>query len=389
MSTASPSYNTDATAEAARRFTRRVLLRRSVIAGSVLGLGPWVVRDARSSSGQLNILQWPDEVPNPIIPEFTKKTGIKINSTPFSQNEELINKLQATGGEGFDVCQPSRPLAPQYRDIGVLAPWDTTKLHLDRLLPSMLQLSTSIWTWDGKLYHVPHCWGSEAVAWRTDQTTLTYKTLSYGTLWQDEYRGKVQGRPWSLLLTAGLWMDHTGMLPSNRMFDTFTSPDKFKAIYDKLLAFAIAHKPWIKQFWDSADGTISGFMENGCTIGETWDGPSLRLEKQGKPIAYMAPQEGAMAWMDGWALTQAAQNVPQAYEWINYLHTPEVAAMVSNGSGYNPVVKGAEAFLSPEQKNVYLKTYPEDALSKLWTSMPAPPWYLDLRAQYADKFKVA
>ena len=213
MSTASPSYNTDATAEAARRFTRRVLLRRSVIAGSVLGLGPWVVRDARSSSGQLNILQWPDEVPNPIIPEFTKKTGIKINSTPFSQNEELINKLQATGGEGFDVCQLSRPLAPQYRDIGVLAPWDTTKLHLDRLLPSMLQLSTSIWTWDGKLYHVPHCWGSEAVAWCTDQTTLTYKTLSYGTLWQDEYRGKVQGRPWSLLLTAGLWMDHTGHAP--------------------------------------------------------------------------------------------------------------------------------------------------------------------------------
>jgi spermidine/putrescine transport system substrate-binding protein len=389
MSVPPASAGTLATLKAARRFTRRTLLARSLTAGTALGLGPWVVRDARSSSGELNILHWPDEVPKPIIPEFTKKTGIKVNATPFSQNEELINKLQATGGEGCDACQPSRPLAPQYRDIGVLAPWDTTKLNLDRLLPSMLTLSTSLWTWDGKLYHVPHCWGSEAIAWRTDLTTLDYTSLSYGALWDEQYRGKVQGRPWSLLLTIGLWMDHSGQLPSNRMFDTFTSPDRFKAVYDKILPFAIAHKPWIKQFWDSGDSTISGFMENGCVVGETWDGPALRLKKQGKPVSFMAPQEGAITWMDGWSLTQAARNIPQAYEWINFLHTPDVAAMGSNGSGYNPVVKGAEDLLTPLQKTVYLEAYPDDALSKVWTAMPSAPWYLDLRAQYADKFKAA
>jgi len=383
------SSTSNATLAAARDFRRRTLLRRSALLGGALGLGPWIVREARSSSGELHILQWPDEVPNPIIPDFTRKTGIKVTSTPFSQNEKLINKLQATGGEGFDVCQPSRALAPQYHDIGVLAPWDTSKLKLDNLLPAMLQLSTSIWTWDGKLYHLPHCWGSEAIAWRTDQTTLDYKTLSYGALWQDQYRGKVQGRPWSLLLSIGLWMDHAGTLPSNRMFDTFASPDKFKAIYDKLLVFAVAHKPWIKQFWDSADSTMSGFMENGCVIGETWDGPSMRLKKQGKPVSYMAPQEGALAWMDGWSLIQGSNNLAQAYEWINYLHTPEVAALLSNGSGYNPVVKGAEALLSPEQKKVYAEAYPDDALDRLWTAMPQPPWYLDLRAQYSDKFKAA
>jgi spermidine/putrescine transport system substrate-binding protein len=36
-----------------------------------------------------------------VIPDFEKATGIKVNSTPFSQNEEQINKLQATGGDGF------------------------------------------------------------------------------------------------------------------------------------------------------------------------------------------------------------------------------------------------------------------------------------------------
>jgi len=377
-----------ATCEAAHRFRRRNILAAGAAIAAVAGMGPRIVR-AASSSGSLNILHWPDEIPASVIQDFTKATGIKVNATPFSQNEELINKLQATGGDGFDLCMPSRPLAPQYRDLGVLAPWDTNKMKLDALIPSMLQLSTSIWTWDGKLYHVPHCWGSEAIAWRTDQTTLDYKTLSYGALWEDKYRGKVQGRPWSLLLTIGLWMDHSGQLPSNRMYDTFETPDKFKAVYDKLLPFAIAHKPWIKQFWDSADSTISGFMENGCSIGETWDGPALRLKRQDKPVTFMAPQEGAITWMDGWSLTQSAQNVDQAYAFMNYLHEPAVAAATSNGSGYNPVVKGAEELLSPVQKRNYQEAYPADAIDKVWTARPSSPWYLDLRAQYADKFKAA
>jgi len=97
---------------------------------------------------------------------------------------------------------------------------------------------------------------------------------------------------------------------------------------------------------DSADNTKSGFMENGVVIGQTWDGPALSLKKQGKPVSYMAPQEGAIAWLDGWAITKASKNVAQAYEWINYVHTTETSAKVADESGYNPVAKGSDKLLS-------------------------------------------
>ncbi|MFC3677242.1 extracellular solute-binding protein [Ferrovibrio xuzhouensis] len=374
---------------AARAFNRRSLLK-SVAGGAALAAaGPWIVRDAFSSSGQLDLLHWSDELPNPVIPDFEKKTGIKVNSTPFSQNEEQINKLQATAGQGFDLCQPTRDRAPQFKDIGVLAPFDTKKLHLDNLVPSMLEGSTSVWTWDGKLYHVPHCWGSEAISWRTDQAKLEYKTLSYGTLWEEPFKGKVQGRPHSLLLGIGLWMDHTGKLPSNRMLDAFKDEATMKKIYDPILAFAISKKAWIRQFWDSADNTKSGLMENGVVIGQTWDGPALSLKKQGKPVSYMAPQEGAIAWLDGWALTTGAKNIAQAYEWVNYVHSPEVSAKVADGSGYNPVVKGADKLLSDVARKNFEEAYPDDAVSKLWARPPEPSWYAELRTQYAEKFKAA
>jgi spermidine/putrescine transport system substrate-binding protein len=382
--------STALTLAAAKRFSRRTMLKNAAAAGAVLAAGPWLVRQAFSSSGELNILNWADEVMDPVLPNFTAKTGIKVNSTPFSQNEEQINKLQATGGEGFDLCQPTRDRAVQFRELDVLAPFDMNRVtNSKNLIPSMLEGSTSIWTWDGGLYHLPHVWGSEAISWRTDLTTLEYKTLSYGTLWNEEYKGKVQGRPHSLLLGIGLWMDATGKLPSNRMADAFKDEETFKKIYDQILPFAIEHKPWIKQFWDSADNTKSGLMENGVVIGQTWDGPALALKKEGKPVSYMAPQEGAITWLDGWAMTKAAKNVDQIYEYLNYLMTPDVSALVAEQSGYNPVVTGADALLSDAAKKNFAEAYPEDALQRLWHRIPEPSWFGELRTQYADKYKSA
>lgn len=384
-----PASSARLTLGAAKRFSRRTMLKNAAAAGTALAVGPWLVKDAFSSSGELSLLNWSDEIPDPVVPNFEAKTGIKVNSTPFSQNEEQINKMQATGGEGFDLCQPTRDRQPQFFDLDLVQALDTNKLSSwSNLLPAF-QEATKLWEWDSGLHWVPHCWGSEAISWRTDKTTLEYKNLSYGTLWNDEYKGGVQGRPHSLLLGIGLWMDHSGKLPSNRMLDAFKDEATARKIYDELLKFAIEHKPWIKQFWDSADNTKSGLLENGVIIGQTWDGPALSLKKDGKPVTYMAPQEGAITWIDGWALSKGATNVDQAYEWLNYIHTAEASAAVAEGSGYNPIAKGSDALLSDAAKKLFQEAYPEDALDKLWNRPPESTWFGDLKLEYAEKFKAA
>ena len=383
-----PSTSAEQTALAARLFSRRLMLKSSLY-GAALAASPAIVHDALSSSGTLSLLNWDDELPDPVIPDFEKKTGIKVTMTPFSQNEEQINKLQATRGAGFDLCQPTHDRAQQFEEIDVLQPFDERQLNVAGLLPSMIKTSQTAWTWKGRLYHVPHCWGTEAISWRNDQTRLTYANLSYGTLWNDEYRGKVQGRPHSLLLGIGLWMDGNGRLPSNRMLDAYKDEASMKRIYDVLLREAIARKAWIKQWWDSADNTKSGFMSNGVVIGQTWDGPPISLKKTGAPITFMAPKEGAISWLDGWSLTKAARNVPQAYEFLKYVHSAEGSAKVAEGSGYNPVVKGADALLSEKARAIFQEAYPGDAVDKLWARPVEPSWFAELRTQYAEKFKAA
>ncbi len=240
-----------------------------------------------------------------------------------------------------------------------LHPSTTGKLkNFGNLQPAFLESSASIWTWDGKLYHLPHLWGTEAISWRTDLWKGDPAKLSYGDLWADEVKGHVQGRPHSLLAGIGLWLDATGKLPTNRLLDAYKDEESFKKIYDEIIKVAIEKKPWIKQFWDSADNTKSGLLENDVIIGQTWDGPAISLKKAGKPVSYQAPVEGAITWVDGLALTKAAKNVEQAYAFIDSLFQPEVSAALAEGSGYNPVIKGADEKLSDQAKKIFQEAYP-------------------------------
>ncbi len=373
----------------AQTLSRRRVLKGAAAAALVTA-GPWIIQDAFSSSGELDLLHWTEDLPEPIVRDFEAKTGIKVNSTKFARPEAELAALQATKGQGYDLCQPNREQAPEFQDLGLLQPFDLDKLPAhDGVLPFVMEASVSAWTWDGKLYHLPHCWGSEAIAWRTDLWTSDPKAVSFGDLWSEYAKGKLLCRPRSLITGIGLWKDATGELPSNRMLDAFKDEAAARKLFEPLAKFAIAHRSWIKREWADADDIEAGFTEGSCAIGQTWDWPIHSLRQEGKPVAFSAPKEGAIAWLLGWSMPSAAQNVEQAYEWLNYLLTPEVAARLAEESGHNPVVSGADALLSPGAAALFRETYPGDALARLWWRPPEPPWYGGMLDAFAKQLASA
>src|SRR5260370_4577627 len=54
----------------------------------------------------LNLYSWSEYFPRPVLDEFTKSTGIKVNLATYSTNEELIDKL-TSGVSDYDVVVPS------------------------------------------------------------------------------------------------------------------------------------------------------------------------------------------------------------------------------------------------------------------------------------------
>jgi len=377
------------TLRAAKAFNRRTVLKGAAAAGAVAAVGPFVISaESRAASGELKIMMWSDYLPAAFTEKFTAETGVTIKHTPYGSNEELINKIRATKGRGFDLISPTNDRTGQWQDLNLLQEFDMNRVPTDAVLPSMLDISAKF-SWDDKPRHLPYLWGTEALGWRTDKWERDYADLSYGDLWSDELKGKVMGRPHSMMAGIGLYLDRIGELPSNRMLDAYKDEENMRRIWGEITKFAVDHKAHVKQFWNDADGQINGFMQNDVVLGQTWDGPPLRLKGEGKPVTFMAPQEGAFTWLDGLAIPVGAQNIDAIYAFIEFAYNPENAGMLANDTGYNATAKGADEFLTPTAKKNFQEAYPGDALDKLWPWPPTPSWYAEIRAEYRDKFVAA
>ena len=137
--------------------------RRSFISASitcaVLGALPHTVVAAE----KLRILTWADYVPKDVAEQFTKETGIAVEIT-LSNNEEMISKLRATSGAGFDLVQPSQDrIAGPATEFGIYKAIDFSKLKTAQFLPDMLEATKKVTTVNGKTYGVPFFWGTDGL----------------------------------------------------------------------------------------------------------------------------------------------------------------------------------------------------------------------------------
>src|SRR5215468_10917685 len=111
-------------------------LNRTLIAA---GLAFGIAASAFAQDNKLRLITWADYVPADVIAQFKKETGIDVEIT-LSNNEEMISKLRATGGAGFDLAQPSqdRIVGPQ-QEFGIYKPIDMSKIKTELFIPSMLE----------------------------------------------------------------------------------------------------------------------------------------------------------------------------------------------------------------------------------------------------------
>jgi spermidine/putrescine transport system substrate-binding protein len=376
-------------------LSRREFIRNSAIAGAAVyasaSVGPWFVKDARSSSGTLNLFTWPDYSKPEVLEAFEKATGIKVQLTNYSTNQECMNKLRASRATGFDIAQPSLTEFQLHMEFDLYQELDEGRItNLGNLEPAFYEKSKKLGgVINGKRVGLPYDWGTEAMAWNTDKAEFTYGELSYGAMWEEQYLSKVTCRPHSVFIGTGLYLESIGRIDAGRMYDTYTSKEKMRKVYDEILAFLIAGKKNIKMFWNNAQDHQLAFLQNGCVVGQTWDGPIMTLKKEGKPVSYMAPKEGAMTWVDSMAIVKNAKNIEQAYAFINWAYTPEAGALMARSTGYNSVVKGAAELLDEATRRNFQEAYPGDALDNLWWYVSEPAWFVPARTEYRDKFQAA
>ncbi len=375
--------------------SRRSFLKKCAVI-AIAATGPWIIKSqVLAASRQVNVFAWVDYVNQDMIDGFEKETSIKVNLTTFGSNDEAEQKTKAAGGKGWDVIFPSVTNRANYEDSNApggiwLAPIDEKRVNLQAVIPSFLRDSIQLGAvYRDKRYLIPFDWGTEGITYNSKTLSLKDDEISFGDLWRLEVKGKVAFRQKSVIMGTGLYLDSIGVVKSNRMLDVYKSEEGARRVLSEITDWIIERKDWFGAFWNNATEATSSFKDAGAVIGQTWDTTGLLLAREDSAYKYRAPKEGILTWLDSVGILAGAENVDEAYKFINYILTPKVGGMFSNKTGYNSAVAGSSEFTSDTFKRQFAEVYRPDVLSNMWWWQADTPWFAPLRQEYVEKISNA
>jgi putrescine transport system substrate-binding protein len=346
-----------------------LLNRRQTLTALGGSLAMPCVRPSWAQAGTVNVYNWSDYIGETTIADFEAETGIGVVYDLYASSEEMQAKLLA-GSTGYDVVLMAGITLPQFITAGIYQKLDRARLtNFGNLDPAILKIVEG---YDpGHLYSVPYMWGSVGFTFNLDmiRERLPDADLTdLATVFDPANAEKLADCGISILDSPTdigfMVLSYLGLDPNT------AGPAEYAQMAE---AFAPI-RPYIATFDNSNFLTA---IPNGelCVI-NSWSGDygvaKARAEEAGigLNLEYHVPKTGAPAWFDLWCMPVDAQNVDNAYLFIDYLMRPEVIAACTNFTGYANANAAATPFLDPAIA-ADPAIYPDaETLSRMYTTRP-------------------
>jgi len=308
----------------------------------------------------LNFANFIEEIAPDTLENFTRETGIRVNYDTYELNQVLESRLLA-GSTGFDLVVPSNNFIGRQIQAGVYRKLDKTLLpnssHLD---PALLEQAAR--NDPGNKHSVPYLWGSFGYGYDVAKVEAALggpPPDSWALVFDPRYAAKlaqcgiiVLDAPWVMTSVALLYL---GRDPNSER------PDDLAAAMDVLAAI----RPYVREITAS---TVTQQMVDGqacIAIGVNGDFHLARrlARENGRnvEIRYVVPKEGSMLWVDMLAIPADAPHPRNAHRLIDYLMRPEVAARITESTGFANANASATALL-PETLRSDSTVYPDAAM---------------------------
>ena len=315
---------------------------QSAIAAALVMLAGAVQAD-----GKLVVYNWAEYIPDGILADFEKETGIKVEYSTYENNEVMYSKLKIQKGKGYDIVVPSTYLVSKMRDEGLLQKVDKTKLsNFKNLMPDLLNKPYD----PNNDYSVPYLWGSTGIGVNSEE--IDPSTVSkWVDLWDTKWKNK-------LLLVDDVREAFGMALQKNGHSVNTKNPDEIKQAYEDLQKLM----PNVRVF--NADAPREPFLAGDVNLGMIWSGEANMAQKENDKIQYIYPKEGSGFWVDSFTIPAGAENVENAHKFIDYMLKPEVGKKVVEQLGYSTPNKEVKALVETKLQNNPIIFPPSDILSK-------------------------
>lgn len=281
---------------------------------------------ANADAGELNLFIWTEYVPDSVIEKFTEETGIKVNVSTFSSNEDMLAKVKSEAAGAYDIVQPSDYMVSQMIAQDMLAELDQDALtNLSNIGEEYLDPVYD----PGNVYSVPYQGGVAAIAVNTDKVDI--EITSYDDLFDPALSNSI--------VVLDDFRAVIGMTARSMGYSmNETDPEKLAQIREKLLTI----KPNVKLY--DSDSPKSALISGDCCAGMIWNAEVALSMAENSSIEVVFPEEGPYVFMDNWCITRESPNYENAMKFINFMMDPEVVQMVLEEFPYlNPNKTAVEA----------------------------------------------
>jgi len=287
-----------------------------------------------AQSKELYLFNWTEYMPDSVIEQFTKETGIKVIYSTFESNEAMFAKIKLLKGSGYDLVVPSTYFVNKMRNEELIQKLDKTKLtNFGNLNPKLLNQAHD----PGNDYSIPYMWGTTGIMVNTAKVDIN-SVSGWADFWKPEFKNQ-------LLLTDDLReVFHLG-LRTQGFSGNSTNEEEIKKAYDRL----VLPMPNVRLF--NSESPKVPFMNGEVSVGMIWNGEAFMANQENEHLKYIYPKEGAVIWVDSLVILKGAKNVDNAHKFIDFILRPEIGKVISEEIGYaSPNLKSV-ALLEEKVRN--------------------------------------
>ncbi|MGD9913903.1 MAG: spermidine/putrescine ABC transporter substrate-binding protein [Rhizobiaceae bacterium] len=283
----------------AKRSVSRLFVRGVRPALFALALGAASPALAQS----LVISNWDGYMAPDAMDAFKAATGISGEVVKHATNEEIMGKLVASGGKGYDVVFVSSPFAEVLNKLGLAETIDHAKVpNLANLYPEATNLPYD----PGNTFSVPYTWGTTGLCYRSDLVKTAPDSWNSLLAPSDDLKGK------TTMLATDRWLLAAGQLAKGYSVNE-TDAAKMAEVKDLL----IAAKKTLLAYDDTT--FYSKLVSGEALMVQAWDGWCNYGIGENKDIKYVIPKEGSDLWLDTMVVMKASENKDAALQFINFM----------------------------------------------------------------------
>ena len=290
---------------------KKVILLALVFA---LACGLCVAGDSPAAAGGaqevLRVYNASEYIDRATIADFEKEFGIRVVYSEFESNEEMYAEV-TRNPKGYDVLVPSDYTIDRLIKEGKLEKLDFGKIpNISNVAPQHLM--------DNE-YVVPYMVGTLGILY--NKKFVSNPVDSWESLWDPQYKGKVL-----------MWDSQRDVLAVGLKllgFSVNSSSDEELAQAKERL---IAQRPIVKAY--DTDIIRDMMIASEGYLALMYSGEAKTATDKNPYLAYVVPKEGSNKWLDGFVIVKNAENLREAYLFIDFMCRPRIAIRNMTATGY-------------------------------------------------------